>query len=322
MAADEPAAAVAGMLREHGRPGGCMTVGYSGGADSTLLLALAARQRPDWLMVRALHVNHGLHPQAGSWEQHCRAFAAKLGVEIQVVHPKVRAGRGVEEKARRARLRAFAAAEADAILLAHHADDQIETFLLRALRGAGARGLAGMSGVRRLPGSAKLLLRPLLAFSARRIRALGRRMRLAWIDDPSNERLDVNRNWLRNQVLPEAGRRFPGADRALAASVGNARETAGLLDELAAADDDGARDQRGRLRKSQLARLGQPRLRNWLLWNFARRGLAPPAQRHILEVARQMAAPGGMGHVFSGERLELVARGDVVHWLEADSDAG
>ena len=281
-----------------------------------------SKNRPDWLQVQALHVNHGLHPQAGSWEEHCRAFAGGLGVKLQVVHAKIDSGRGVEEKARRARLQAYAAVAADAILLAHHANDQIETFLLRALRGAGVRGLAGMSQVRRLPGSAKKLLRPLLPFPGRKIRAQARRLGLAWIDDPSNEGCDVNRNWLRNEVLPEAGRRFPGAGKALAASVVNARETAGLLDVLAQDDDQRARDESGRLRKSELARLEPPRLRNWLLWNFAKRGLAPPAQRHIFEVARQMAGPGGTSHVFRGLQLELVARGDVVHWLEARPDAG
>ena len=309
-----PAAAVAGMLQQHCRPGGCAVVGYSGGADSTLLLALAARHRPERLEVRALHVNHGLHPQADRWEGHCRTFAAGLGVQLQVVRRKIRPGGSVEEKARRARLQAFAAAAGDAILLGHHADDQIETFLLRCLRGAGVRGLAGMSQARRLPGSEKLLLRPLLPFAGGRIRSLARRMKLAWVDDPSNQRVDVNRNWLRNEVLPAAARRFPGAGAALAAAAANVRETAGLLDGLAATDDQQARDGRGRLRRSELARLGQPRLRNWLLWNFSRRGLLPPSQRHVCEAARQIAGSGRVNCCF--RRLQLEARGDVLSWRE------
>ncbi|MCY4325066.1 MAG: tRNA lysidine(34) synthetase TilS, partial [Betaproteobacteria bacterium] len=142
MAAEAPGAAVERMLQEHRRAGGCMVVGYSGGADSSLLLALAVRHCPAGINLRALHVNHGLHAQSGDWEEHCRAFADKLGVPIEVVRSRIRAGRGIEDKARQARLRAFAGTDADAIVLAHHADDQIETFLLRALRGAGIRGLA------------------------------------------------------------------------------------------------------------------------------------------------------------------------------------
>ena len=314
MEAESPAKAVAGILREHCRPGDCALVGYSGGADSSLLLSLAARHRPSWLEVRALHVNHSLHPQAGAWEDHCRAFAGRLGVTLQAAHPKIKAGAGVEEKARRARLQAFAASAADVILLGHHADDQIETFLLRAMRGSGMRGLAGMSKVRRLPGSDKKLLRPLLSFSGRKLRALARRMKLVWIDDPSNERVDVNRNWLRNEVLPEAMRRFPGVYKAIAASVVNAQDAAGMLDVLAQADDLAARDGRGRLRRSELAKLELPRLRNWLLWNFAQRGLAPPGQRHIREATRQIAGPGGVSCAFRG--LQLMVRGDVLHWQE------
>ena len=97
----------------------------------------------------AVHVNHGLHPDAGAWEDHCREAAARYAIAIEVRRVEVGAaagGGGIEAAARAARLDAFADAvpSGDSLLLAHHRDDQAETALLRILRGAGPAGMAAM----------------------------------------------------------------------------------------------------------------------------------------------------------------------------------
>ena len=124
-------------------------LGFSGGLDSSVLLQLLAtdpgiRSRG----LRALHVHHGLHADADAWAAHCRRVCAALDVPLEVVRVQVNlsARLGVEGAARAARHAAFAAALGDGeiLALAHHRDDQAETFLLRALRGAGADGLAAM----------------------------------------------------------------------------------------------------------------------------------------------------------------------------------
>ena len=124
-------------------------VGYSGGLDSTVLLHLLAsdadlRRRG----LRAIHVHHGLHAEADAWAAHGERECAALGVPLQAVRVEVDAGAGlgIEGAARAARHRAFAAALGDGeiLALAHHRDDQAETFLLRALRGSGVDGLAAM----------------------------------------------------------------------------------------------------------------------------------------------------------------------------------
>ncbi len=128
-------------------------VAWSGGADSTALLAalceLRDRQpRAASFSVRALHVDHGLQAQSRDWVRHCRAQARRLRVPFVAVRVAVALERGLsrEAAARDARYRAFEAAlkPGEMLLLAQHADDQLETVLLQLLRGAGPAGLAAM----------------------------------------------------------------------------------------------------------------------------------------------------------------------------------
>ena len=122
-------------------------VAFSGGLDSTVLLHQLAQAREVLpFSLSAIHVNHGLSKNATAWARHCRQVCAGLDVPLRVRRVEVnRAPRtSLEEEARRARYAAFAAANADVIGMAHHADDQAETVLLQLLRGAGPKGLAGM----------------------------------------------------------------------------------------------------------------------------------------------------------------------------------
>ncbi|HQX92000.1 MAG TPA: tRNA lysidine(34) synthetase TilS, partial [Thermomonas sp.] len=119
-----------------------LLVGFSGGLDSTVLLHLlasdAAVRRQG---LRAVHVHHGLHPAADQWAAHCQRACDALSVPLTLARVQVdsRSGLGLEAAARAARHAAFANAMAtdDILVLAHHQDDQAETFLLRALRGSG-----------------------------------------------------------------------------------------------------------------------------------------------------------------------------------------
>ena len=124
-------------------------VALSGGADSVALLhalvALSAEQSTP--AIHAIHVNHYLHPDAGEWSQLCQRHADALRVPLIVADCKVlSSGRGLEADARRERYSAFEQVlEQDEVLFtAHHVDDQVETVLLRLLRGSGPRGLAGI----------------------------------------------------------------------------------------------------------------------------------------------------------------------------------
>jgi tRNA(Ile)-lysidine synthase len=117
-------------------------VAYSGGLDSTVLLHCLASQLSGAERGRlaAIHINHGLQAQAASWQQHCKASCSALGVEFVAIPVEVdRHQASLEEAARKARYRAFSkqVAAGDCLLFAHHADDQLETMLLRLVRGSG-----------------------------------------------------------------------------------------------------------------------------------------------------------------------------------------
>ncbi len=216
-----------------GEPPGPLLVGYSGGLDSTVLLHALAHAHPG--RVRALHVHHGLHADADDWAARCAAFCASLHVPMTVTRVEVvDVDAGPEAAARAARHRTFTEAmrPGDWLALAHHRDDQAETFLLRALRGAGPDGLASMRPLR--PFGAGRMWRPLLDLPRADLLAYARAFDLRWIEDPSNATSDFDRNFLRHEVMPLLRRRWPQADAMFAMS---ARMNRGAR-ELLEADDD------------------------------------------------------------------------------------
>ena len=205
-----------------------LLVGYSGGLDSTVLLhALAAVPAVRARGLRALHVHHGLHAGADAWATHCERTCAALGVPLVVA--RVRVQGGGEGAARTARHAAFAAhlVAGEVLALAHHRDDQAETFLLRALRGSGVDGLAAMRRWR--PFAQGWLWRPLLALPRAALHDYATRHGLRWIEDPSNAGTAPDRNFLRHAVLPLLRGRWPQAEAMFARSAALQAEAAGLL---------------------------------------------------------------------------------------------
>jgi tRNA(Ile)-lysidine synthase len=203
-------------------PDDTVLVAVSAGPDSTALLsALAAlRDRGEISRVCALHVDHGLRP-GGAEDAACAAAACKrLGVPFESVRVQVRPG-NVQAEARRARYAALRdAAErmgATRIATGHTRTDQAETVLLRLLRGAGARGLAGVPP-RRGP-----IVRPLIERPRAEGLAYLERKALAWREDPTNATPRFARNRLRLSAWPALLALSPSAERALARAADLAR---------------------------------------------------------------------------------------------------
>jgi tRNA(Ile)-lysidine synthase len=211
-------------------PGCPVRVAYSGGRDSTVLLHwLASSEALRAGGLRALHVDHGLHPDSAAWAAHCADNCSRLGVEFESRRVAVRdAGDGLEAAAREARHDALAEGlrPGERVALAHHRDDQAETVLLRLLRGSGD-GLAAMRPLRRF--GAGWLWRPLLDLPRAALADYARGHGLAWVEDPSNASPQADRNFLRLQVLPALSARWPGAGAALARSAALLATQAELL---------------------------------------------------------------------------------------------
>jgi tRNA(Ile)-lysidine synthase len=256
-------------------------VAFSGGADSTALLAALAQLKRPPLRLRALHVDHRLHPHSSSWAAHCRRVARALGVPLRVRTAKVARARGesLEAAARAARygLLATALAPDEALLTAHHQDDQLETVLLQLLRGAGVAGIAAMPALAAF--ARGRLVRPLLPWSRAELTAWVRSQGLEWIEDPGNSELRLDRNYLRARVLPLIRERWPAAAATVTRAARHAAEAQRLLDAVGAAD--AARASFGAMLSAQRLRTLPPeRRRNALrFWITAAGHLAPPASR-------------------------------------------
>jgi len=217
-------------------PGLPMLVGFSGGLDSTVLLhVLAALPAVRETGLRAIHVHHGLQAHADDWARHCIEQCAALDVRLTVARVEVRrdAGLGLEGSAREARLQAFDAylGEHEALVTAHHQDDQAETLLLRALRGSGVDGLGAMKAWSRLAGG-QPQWRPLLPVSRQRLLHHALAQGLRWIEDPGNGTSVQDRDFLRNRVMPLLRERWPQASASLARSAGLAAQAGALLQEM------------------------------------------------------------------------------------------
>jgi tRNA(Ile)-lysidine synthase len=264
-------------------------VAYSGGRDSTALLhATLVESAKHGIQVLALHVHHGLSPNADRWLAHCEAQCKRWSRGTRTVEfvahrltGRPAQGESVEAWARQARysaLQSMALAHgASAVLLAHHQRDQAETVLLQALRGAGVEGLSGMPRSAERGGLA--WQRPWLAKPRAEIDAYVRRHRLEHIEDDSNADPRFARNRLRLQVWPALIGAFAHAEATLATTAGWAQEASVALGELAALD------------LSQVATPEGLQVAAWLELSTARRS---NALRAWIKMQRSESAPASL----------------------------
>jgi tRNA(Ile)-lysidine synthase len=291
-------------------------VAFSGGVDSTVLLAALARVAPP-AQLRAVHVDHGLHPDSGAWAAHCTAVASALNVPLAIERVSVdrASGLGLEAAARDARYRALAevVAAGELLLTAHHADDQLETVLLRLVRGAGVRGMRGI--VELAPFGRGCLGRPLLAFTRAELRAQATAWRLDWLEDPANRDLRHDRSFLRTRVVPELLERWPAAAGS-AVRLAQAASDAEAILEAVAAEDLARVDNPRRIPRAVVAAVSVPRQRNLLREAVRRSGLPPPSAARLEELRHALLDagprsrpcvrwPGAEGRVFR-EHLYLL----------------
>ena len=199
-------AAVVQHALEHVPRGASITVAASGGADSTalsLLVAAIARRR-GW-SVQLATVDHGLRDASALDADFVQSLGAWMGVPVRRAAVRLARGKGLAARAREARYRALVEAAREAgctvLLLAHHAEDQLETVLMRLVRGAGAAAAGGMPA-RRRAAEGLVLVRPLLERSRDELRAMLRDAGVPWREDPGNADRSKVRGRLRHEVLP------------------------------------------------------------------------------------------------------------------------
>lgn len=215
-------------------------IGYSGGLDSHVLLhCLAAirTQYPD-ISLTAIHINHGLSPNAESWVEHCLQVCQSLAVTLIIKNINIdeTAGEGLEAAARTARYQAYAEhlSAGTCLVTAHSKNDQAETVLLQLFRGAGVKGLSAMPACKKI--AASFLLRPLLNFTRAELENYARQHQLVWIEDESNVNLQFGRNFVRSEILPLIQQRWPDAVNSLTRSARHSADADILITTLAQDD--------------------------------------------------------------------------------------
>lgn len=218
-------------------------VACSGGVDSVLLAKLAVdflgSQTFTMPTIKLLHINHQLQSKSDEWQQHCESFAKNLGLSIVCEKVEINTqGKGLEAEARAARYAVFNRyVEADDVLLmGHHLNDQAETFLLRVLRGAGLKGLRAIPQQRAL--TSGMLFRPLLNVNRESIELTAKQLQLTWVEDPSNQQDNFDRNYLRLHVLPLIEKRWPQALQKIQQVTKHAESSQMLLNDLAVIDTE------------------------------------------------------------------------------------
>ena len=284
-------------------------VGFSGGVDSTALLHWLSHLS-DRLPILALHVNHQLDPDAHYWAEAAANFSASLGIDYRMVSVDVASGGSVEAAARAARYAAFEAALGPGgfLILGHHADDQVETVVMNMLRGSERPGLQGMPSDR-VVGQASLV-RPFLKVERARLIAYAESHGLEWVEDPSNARVQHDRNFLRHEVLPRLDQRFVGWRRRIETALGRDESFRQAVDEAVSRDLEVCLDGLG-LRVDRLIKHSHARQRMILRRFLGERCPQQPSGGAIDEFLDQLRSSKARG------RAELLV-GD---WT-LDSDRG
>ena len=259
-------------------------VAYSGGLDSTVLLHAMHEAK---LPIRAIHVNHHLQKQSDDWQQHCEQQCKQWGIAHSIEHAEIQKlpQKSIEDLARETRYQLLTSQldNHSALITAHHQNDLAETILLQLLRGAGPAGLAAMPACKVL--NKGVHLRPLLAVSRAELLAYANEHQLQWIEDPSNQNEEYDRNYLRNIIMPKLVERWPAAQQTLSRSAQLQAGSLHCLQELAKIDlQVAATEQSHVLEVQNLQRLSNERLNNVLRYWIQSHQIRVPSRKVLRQI--------------------------------------
>lgn len=186
-------------------------IAYSGGIDSTVLLykMLKIKEKNPQIKIRAIHINHNLHPSSKKWEEHCIKICHKYKIPIITKEINIFLKKNIEEKLRIKRYNTIYnyLLNDEILLTGHHLNDQCETLFLSLKRGSGPNGLSGMSTENFL--GKKRIVRPFLTKTKKELQKWACENNLESIEDFSNFNIDYDRNFIRHKLIPILEQRWP-----------------------------------------------------------------------------------------------------------------
>lgn len=251
-----------------------LIIGFSGGLDSTVLLHLLSQHVNLSGKIKAVHINHGLHPDANQWETHCATLCHQYNIPCFIERVLIQGEGNLEERARIARytiLQRFITNK-NCLLTAHHQDDQAETVLLNLMRGTGIAGISAMPSSK--PFGEGILYRPLLQTPRQTLLNYAIQHHLHWIDDPANMNVHFSRNFIRHEVLPLLQTRW-NASKMLAHVSELAQEAQSNLNDLAVMDYPAVTHDSNALLLTPILHLSESRIKNVIRFWFKQRHLRP-----------------------------------------------
>ena len=258
-------------------------IAFSGGLDSSALLhniVCLKEKKP----IIAIHVNHQISEYSEEWENYCRNAAKRYGVDIFVERVTIdrNSPDGIECEMRNKRYGAIRKymQKGDCLMTGHHRDDQAETLLLSMVRGSSEDGLSGIKPIQNFYGA--LLLRPLLNFSRKDLQLYAEQNDLKWIEDPSNKDNSIDRNFLRNDILPRLENRWMSIDKRFFKVTRLALESSERSNDLARIDLNTLGDI-DRIDAGGFSMLSQNRRRNLLRYILKRRGIERPTFNQMMD---------------------------------------
>jgi tRNA(Ile)-lysidine synthase len=265
------------------------TIGVSGGIDSMVLLDWLARHK-DTLKTSfdVIHIDHGIHDNSNHWSLFVKNHVEKLGLQCKIVKVSLQGlSNNLEYAARQARYKAFCATGTDTLILAHHANDQCENFLLKLFRGSGVKGLKSMSEITECWYDNKVnIVRPMLSTTRRQIEEYAKEYQVPYVEDPSNQDSKYDRNYIRNKVWPAIEERFDIADINTVRSIQHLTESWELTNILADMDLTAVTQPDGSLDWNKVKNLGYLRIKNMLLRILDNENVYSFSIGHIEQFAR------------------------------------
>ncbi|MCX7115908.1 MAG: tRNA lysidine(34) synthetase TilS [Gammaproteobacteria bacterium] len=281
-------------------------VGFSGGLDSSALLHVLSLEPLLFERLHAIHVHHGLSVNADLWQRHCEEMCQQRVIPLQVRSVQCQQTSNQEAIARSARYQVFdeLLGEGDALVLAHHQDDQAETLLLQLSRGAGIDGLCAMWPERRR--QAYTVLRPFLAQEKHRLLAYAQYHQLQWVEDESNQQTDYRRNALRHDILPSLATLWPQVRAQFAQVAAHSQQASANLFDLACLDYPALREGSSILPLTNVRELKPERFAN-VLWYWLKQQQVTPLNQHMVQrvMSELVAAKNAAGKRVRFAHLEV-----------------
>jgi tRNA(Ile)-lysidine synthase len=265
---------------------------FSGGLDSAVLLSVLHMWRSQgWIAhCRAIHVNHGLSPNAKTWEEFCQGVCVDHAIPLKIARIKSipAVGESVEAWARAQRLTIFSQhMQSNTVLLtAHQQTDQAETVLLNLFRGSGIAGLSAMPIWQSF--GAGFHWRPLLNVQRPVLAEYAKIQQIKFVEDESNASPRFERNYLRHHLMPHVHQRWPSATRLLSRAAKHCAESLELMHDLAQQDLALCLPHENHFSIHPWKTLSSARRRNVILYFLKTLGLLTPDEKKLYELERQL----------------------------------